>query len=87
MAEEAQRYPCHNRSGNSKELLVALAAQLKRYNSENEVRTINKLFSTDACKVYSLLRNGNQSVEQPDPPKKKNRNVLERNLAEECQPQ
>ena len=35
------------------------------------MHTINKLFSTDASKVYTMLRNGNQSVEQPDPPKKK----------------
>ena len=28
-------------------------------------------FFTDASKVYTMLRNGNQSVEQPDPPKKK----------------
>ena len=54
----------------AKQRLVALAARLKRYNSENEARTINKLFSTDASKVYTMLRNGNQSVEQPDPPKK-----------------
>ena len=52
------------------ERLVALAARLKRYNSENEARTINKLFSTDASKVCTMLRNGNQSVERPDPPQK-----------------
>ena len=56
MAEEAQR------------CLVTLAARLKMYNSENEARTNNKLFSTNTAKVYTVLRNGNQSVEQPDPP-------------------
>ena len=53
----------------AKQSLVALAARLKRYNSENEAPTINKFFSTDASKVYTMLRNGNQSVEQPEPPK------------------
>ena len=37
----------------AKKRLVALAARLKRYNSENEAHTINKLFSTDASKVYT----------------------------------
>ena len=50
--------------------LVALAARLEKYNRENEACTINKLFSTDASKVYAMLRNGKQSVGQPDPPKK-----------------
>ena len=53
----------------AKQRLVVLAARLKRYNSDNEARTTNKLFSTDASEVYTMLRNGNQSVEQPDPPK------------------
>ena len=71
----------------AKQRLVALAARLKRYNSENESRTINKLFSTDASKVYTMLRNGNQSVKQPDPPKKETEIILERDLGEGCQPQ
>ena len=54
----------------AKQRLVALAAQLKRYNSENKACAINKLFSTNASKIYTMLRNGNQSVDQPDPPKK-----------------
>ena len=54
----------------AKQHLVAPAARLKRYNSENEARTINKLVSTDASKVYALLRNGKRSVEQSDPPNK-----------------
>ena len=53
----------------AKQRLVALAARLKRYNSENEGCTINNLLSTDAFKVYTMLKNSNQSVEQPDPPK------------------
>ena len=67
--------------------LVALAAWLKRYNSENEARTINKLFFIDASKVYTLLSNSNQKVEQPDPTKKKNRKALERDMEEGGQPQ
>ena len=35
----------------AKQNLNVLAAQLKICNSENEARTINKLFSTDASKV------------------------------------
>ena len=50
--------------------LTTLATPLKRYNSENEARTINNLFSTVAFKVYTMLRNSNESVEQPGPPKK-----------------
>ena len=53
----------------AKQHLVSLPARLKRYNSGNEARTINKLFSTDAVKVNMLSRNGNQSVEQPNPHK------------------
>ena len=53
----------------AKQHLVALPTRLKRYNSENEARTINKLFSTDAVRVNMLSRNGNQSVEQPNPHK------------------
>ena len=68
MAEEAQRYPATTALETAKQRLVALAARLKRYNSENEGRTINNLLSTDAFKVYTMLRNSNQSVEQPDPP-------------------
>ena len=54
----------------AKQRLVALAAWLKRYDSENEACSINKLFSTDAFEKYTMLRSGNQSAEQPDPPKK-----------------
>ena len=59
-----------------KQHLFTIVAQLKRYNSENEARTINNLFFTDAFDVCIMLRDGNQSVEQPDPSKKINRNVL-----------
>ena len=87
MAEEAQRdTPVTTALETAKQRLVALAARLKRYNGENEARTINKLFSTDASKVYTMLRNGNKSVEQPDSPKKET-NVLERDLGEGCQSQ
>ena len=58
----------------AKQCLVALAARLKRYNSENEAHTIKKLFYTDASKICTMLRNGNQIFEQPDPLKKCSRN-------------
>ena len=54
----------------AKQRLVALSARLKRYNAEAESRNINRLFSTDASKVYTMLRGGSRSDQQPDPPKK-----------------
>ena len=55
----------------AKQRLVTLAAQLKRYDGENKACTVNKIFSTDVSKVYTMLRNGNQR--QADPSKKEKR--------------
>ena len=55
----------------AKQRLAALASRLKRYNGENKACIINKLFPSDVSKIYTQLKNGNQSVEEPDPPKKK----------------
>ena len=54
----------------AKQRLVALSARLKRYNEEAEARNINRLFSTDASKVYTSLRSGTSCDKHPDPPKK-----------------
>ena len=55
----------------AKQLLAILAARLQRHNRANRARSLNRLFSTNAFKVYTLFRNCNQSVEQLDQPKKK----------------
>ena len=40
----------------AKQRLVALAGRLKRYTKEVELCNINRLLSTDASKVHSMLR-------------------------------
>jgi len=54
----------------AKQRLTALAARLKRYTREAESRRINRLFTSDPSKVYSMLRGNGPARQQQDPPMK-----------------
>jgi hypothetical protein len=54
----------------AKQRLVSLSARLKRYNKEAESRNINRLFASDASKVYGILRGETRLSQPPDPPQK-----------------
>ena len=53
----------------ARQRLVALSARLKRYNREAERKKINKLFCTDAARVYSKLRGKKWDSQNAEPPK------------------